>query len=76
MGQVLELSDQLNDAELRQLAALIKNGLKVTTISDELRVKLADWIMWVEWHCGIDGHQDVGDLPLSTQLETEGCATS
>ena len=64
MGQVLELSDQLNDAELRQLAALIKNGLKVTTISDELRVKLADWIMWVEWHCGIDGGSDLSSLPL------------
>jgi len=74
MGQVLELSDQLNDAELRQLAALIKNGLKVTTISDELRVKLADWIMWVEWHCGIDGHQDISDLPLFKEVEI--CATS
>ena len=73
---MLDLSAQLNETELRELAAILKNGLKVTQVSNEVKVKVADWIMWVEWHCGIDGHQDVGDLPLSTQLETEGCATS
>jgi len=64
--------DQLNDRELRELAAILKNGLKVTRVSNEVKVKVADWIMWVEWRCGIDA----GDLPLFTQLETEECATS
>ena len=40
--------DQLDTRELRELAAVIKNGLKVTVISPELRVKLADWVMWLE----------------------------
>jgi len=63
--------DQLDTRELRELAAVIKNGLKVTVISPELRVKLADWVMWLEWHCGIDGRQEVDDLPLFK--ETERC---
>ena len=56
--------DQLDTRELRELAAVIKNGLKVTVISPELRVKLADWVMWLEWHCGIDGSSDLSGLPL------------
>lgn len=63
--------DELNDRELRELATILKNGLKVTQVSPELRVKVADWVMWLEWHHGIDGHQEVGDLPLFKEATWE-----
>jgi len=65
--------DQLNDRELRELAAILKNGLKVTRVSNEVKVKVADWIMWVEWRCGIDGRQEVDDLLLFKGVEHGKC---
>lgn len=41
----------------------------MTTVSDTTRVKVAEWVMWLEWHHGIDGDCDLSDLPLFTYSE-------
>lgn len=55
-------------SEAREVCALIRNGLRVTMLSDEVRVRVSEWVMWWEWHCGIDGHQSVSDLPLFKEM--------
>lgn len=58
--------------EAREVCALLRNGLRVTLLSDEVRVRVSEWVLWVEWHHGIMGEGDLSDLPLFTHLQEVG----